>query len=325
MSSQREVLLRLDPDASTHAGLWLDKCLADVEDRGPGRQSHFEQLQKITVSEEYRRFFQRWKASVAALEPYTEIMEATVQGRLVVGLGAESVLETSLSLHRTFGAPCIPGSALKGLAAAAAHKRLEDPEWRKAGKDEKIGVLHRILFGDQESSGCVTFHDALWIPNGNQLPLDLDVMTVHHPKYYQGEDDAPAADWDNPTPVAFVTARGKYFLALTGPEEWVKVAIAILAEALERDGIGAKTAAGYGRMSVPKPSEPEAVSWQAMIQGLGAGNAGDIVPKVLNLLQGEEKKRAAGVIIEKLGRATLRSAKNRDKNWVKQLFEARGE
>ena len=72
MSSRREIFLELELDASTHAGLWLDKCLPNVEDRGPGRQAHFERLEKkITVSNEYRRFFQRWKASVAVLEPYT--------------------------------------------------------------------------------------------------------------------------------------------------------------------------------------------------------------------------------------------------------------
>jgi CRISPR-associated protein Cmr6 len=36
--------------------------------------------------------------------------------RVVVGLGAESVLETSIRLHRVYGFPIIPGSALKGLA-----------------------------------------------------------------------------------------------------------------------------------------------------------------------------------------------------------------
>lgn len=40
--------------------------------------------------------------------------------RVVVGLGAESVLETSIRLHRVYGFPIIPGSALKGLARSYA-------------------------------------------------------------------------------------------------------------------------------------------------------------------------------------------------------------
>jgi CRISPR-associated protein Cmr6 len=40
--------------------------------------------------------------------------------RVVVGLGAESVLETSVRLHRVYGFPIIPASALKGLARSYA-------------------------------------------------------------------------------------------------------------------------------------------------------------------------------------------------------------
>jgi CRISPR-associated protein Cmr6 len=40
-----------------------------------------------------------------------------VQGRLIVGLGGDNVLETGLTLHHTYGVPLIPGNALKGLAA----------------------------------------------------------------------------------------------------------------------------------------------------------------------------------------------------------------
>jgi CRISPR-associated protein Cmr6 len=40
--------------------------------------------------------------------------------RIVVGLGAESVLEASIRLHRVYGFPIIPGSALKGLARSSA-------------------------------------------------------------------------------------------------------------------------------------------------------------------------------------------------------------
>lgn len=323
MSSRRQNLKELVPDPGTHAGLWLEKFLPDVEANGPGRQAHLEQLPELRTSVEYRRFFQRWKDSLAALEPYTGTAEATVQGRMIVGLGAESVLETAIALHRTFGVPYIPGSALKGLAAAAAHKHLEDPEWRKVKEDGKIGDSHLALFGDQGSSGYVTFHDALWIPTGDRLPLDLDVMTVHHPDYYQGKDDAPPADWDSPTPVAFVSAHGKYLLALTGPESWVQAAMNILVEALQKDGIGAKTAAGYGRMSVPREAEAATVNWTAMIQGLGLGNAGEIVPKVLKSLKGAERKRAAEVMIQRLGQKDVK--KRRDKDWVQQLLGAAGD
>jgi CRISPR-associated protein Cmr6 len=321
MGSRRDILNSVEISASTNAGLLLEKGLLDVEDRGPGRQALLEQLVGIGVPSDYPRFFQRWRDSFESLGPNAKTVEATVLGRMVVGLGAESVLEVSLGLHRTYGVPYIPGSALKGLAAAAAHKYLEDPEWRKTKEDGEIGDSHRILFGDQESSGYVTFHDALWIPSGDKLPLDLDVMTVHHPDYYQGKE-SPPADWDNPTPVAFLSARGKYLLAVTGPEEWVDAAMKILRDALEKDGIGAKTAAGYGRMKVEPPPEPETMNPELFKQ-LNIGNADNLVPRILSPLKGEERRRAAAAIIAKLERKTLK--KRMEMDWVKLLLAAAGE
>jgi CRISPR-associated protein Cmr6 len=323
MGSRRTSVASVPLDASTNAGLWLEKGLSDVEEKGPGRQRLFEQFAGIGIPGDYHRFFQRWRKSIEDQQPEAQILEATVLGRMVVGLGAESVLEVSIGLHRTYGVPYIPGSALKGLAAAAAHKKLEDPDWRRVKEDGKIGASHKILFGNQESSGYVTFHDALWVPIGNKLPLDLDVMTVHHPDYYQGLD-CPPADWDNPTPVAFLSAQGTYLLAVTGPAEWAETAMAILGEALEKDGIGAKTAAGYGRMKINRPPEPEKIKWEPLVASLGLGNAANVVPRILDGLKGEERRRAAVSILDKLVRRELRRHK-KDKEWVQRLFEAAGE
>jgi CRISPR-associated protein Cmr6 len=313
--------MSLQAGPGTNAGLWLEKGLENVEDKGPGRQILLEQVARLRVPDEYRRFFERWRTALESQPSQTRVLEATVKGRMVVGLGAESVLETSVRLHHTYGVPYIPGSALKGLAAAAAHKHLDDPAWRKTGEDGKIGSWHQILFGDQESSGYVTFHDALWIPNGDQLPLDLDVMTVHHPDYYGGAA-VPPADWDNPNPVAFLTANGKYLLALTGPEEWIDAAVSILHDALQHDGIGAKTAAGYGHMKVDRPPEPEKPNWQQLLKSLQPGNAAQIVPLILDRLKGEERRTAATAFIEKLDRRKIQKS---DKEWARRLLEAAGQ
>jgi len=45
-----------------------------------------------------------------------KIFRLKTKSRLVVGLGDESVYETSIRLHRNYGVPYIPGSALKGVA-----------------------------------------------------------------------------------------------------------------------------------------------------------------------------------------------------------------
>jgi len=247
MLARRKVLQNLQPvSGSTHIGLWLDKYLAEQEEKngsgseGNPRVRHYRKTAELRVSSVYRAFYQRWKQVLQAAG--ARMAEAEVKTRMVVGLGAESVLETAITLHRTYGVPYIPGSALKGLAAAFARKYLK---WDPKGEDFKI------LFGTTEAAGFVTFFDALYVPGSaqNDRPLAMDIITVHHPDYYRGANAAPA-DWDNPNPVPFVTAQGKYLIALTGPEGWVDAAFQILAQALEIEGIGAKTAIGYGRLKL---------------------------------------------------------------------------
>lgn len=63
-------------------------------------------------------YYKRWQQGCTALGAIS--FELTTASRLVVGLGIESVLETSLALHRIHGFPIIPGSALKGLARKVA-------------------------------------------------------------------------------------------------------------------------------------------------------------------------------------------------------------
>jgi len=313
----RNALRGVAVQPSTHAGLWLDRYLDDLDAPG-AKQIHLSTLPRIQVPADYLTFFNRWKKALEDL-PDTLLAKAVVRGRMVVGLGAESILETSLSLHRTYGLPYIPGSGLKGLAAAAAHRRLADPGWRKATGGNPIGPSHRLLFGEQELSGCVTFHDALWWPEAaKDLPLDLDVMTVHHGDYYLGKN-VPPADWDNPNPVAFASAHGAYLIALTGPGDWVKAAYEILKDALDQDGAGAKTAAGYGRMDVTPLASSSLVDWEPRVKLISINNAAQEVPKLLNDLRGEARRLAAQAVAKKFADFLK---KRGDQPWVQELRRA---
>lgn len=244
MDGRRYDLQSLNQIPSTaHAGLWIDKLLPHQEKgKGEKKAEHFRQAVR-SVDSLYKQFYERWEKSLAEIGAQTK--RARVLGRLSIGLGGESVLETSISLHHTCGVPYIPGSALKGLAANYARNRL-DEKWQ-ADAD-----AYHIVFGDTKSAGYVTFYDALYIPGTAkaETPLALDVMNVHHPEYYRGEKDAPPADWDSPTPVSFLSATGSYLIAIHGPEVWVKAAFEILGYALKEEGIGAKTSSGYGRMEL---------------------------------------------------------------------------
>jgi len=315
--NRRAILKDLACEATTHAGLWLDRYLRDHETGS--KQDHFDQtVDKIEVPSQYRRFFERWKAMLRG-HPCTLLGQASTQGRLIVGLGSEAVLEASVTLHHTYGVPYLPGTALKGLAASFADRQLEDPRWRK----QPLGESHRTLFGDPDGSGCVTFHDALWIPQGKSLPLDPDVLTVHHPDYYGGTGDLPPADWDSPKPVPFVSSRGDFLLALTGPPAWAKVAWDLLSLALNEEGLGGKTAAGYGRCKVKQEAVIRGPHWKERIKGLNLSFASKLVVEVLESLAGDpaERQLAARSMLELLGgKKSLKSHKEKD--WVKSLFTA---
>jgi CRISPR-associated protein Cmr6 len=47
-----------------------------------------------------------------------QVLRAKTRQRLIVGLGAATTLETSITLHRPYGFPYMPGSGLKGLCRA---------------------------------------------------------------------------------------------------------------------------------------------------------------------------------------------------------------
>lgn len=257
------------PAETTHPGLWLDKFICNQGKDAQGKDARcvderddpkkrmpktrlVEEVAEIPAWQDYQRFFDRWRESLADCN--AKIGEARTLGRMAVGLGGEGVLETAITLHRTYGVPYIPGSALKGLAASYARQHLGEQWW----KDKKPTQAYEFVFGKTEDAGYVTFHDALYVPGSGHktgnIPRALyaDVLTVHHPAYYRNEDAAPA-DWDSPNPVSLLSATGDYLIALAaepGWEQWRDAAFEILKHALAEDGIGAKTSSGYGRMEL---------------------------------------------------------------------------
>jgi CRISPR-associated protein Cmr6 len=224
------------PEASTNAGLWLDKYLLNDNDDSK-KNLVYQVFETIKLQEAYKAFFKKWQTSLVSHGAITK--EAKTLGRLAVNLGAEATLENSIALNRTYGVPYIPGSALKGLAAGYARKSVENFD----------AELHKDMFGKQDNAGYVTFFDALLMPNG-KLGLVPDVVTVHHQEYYQSEG-VPPADWDSPIPIHFLSVSGTFLIALSGPSKnLVEAAYKILAYAVRDEGIGAKTSSGYGRMEI---------------------------------------------------------------------------
>jgi CRISPR type III-B/RAMP module RAMP protein Cmr6 len=171
-------------------------------------------------------------------------------GRMVIGLGGENVLETGLSLQHTYGTPLIPGSALKGLTAHYC-----DQVWGASDPKFKLGEeYHETIFGTTEDSGHIIFHDAWITPETLADSLKPDVMTPHHGDYYSEKEGAAPTDFDDPNPITFLSIAGRFHVAVScdvqseDGENWAKLAFKMLAEALKEWGIGGKTNAGYGRL-----------------------------------------------------------------------------
>ncbi len=306
LNARRDALSKLrypKPKEGINAGLLLDKYVEAFKDEHAAEKKLYEFLMNSYGAPDcYNLALMRHCRS---LKNDTDVVIIESKSRAAVGLGADSVLENSITLNRTYGAPMIPGSALKGLAShfcktyyggwqaegkgqdainvctdlepddnrsaflpspeswhEAKHKSGPDKEKteKEIKKYENMGFVdsngytyYDNLFGRQDAAGCIVFHDAWWIPT-DKSPFLPDVMTVHHQDYYQADatkgDVPPPADYDSPNPIPFITLGSDvcFFVALEGAPGWRSWAKDILCMALEKEGIGAKTAIGYGRM-----------------------------------------------------------------------------
>ena len=247
----------------SHAGLILARYLQGHDKEHAEKRG----LQKAAVAavgngaDVYRVAFDRWKSGLPDLPGVPKTATCTVDGRLVIGLGSQNVLETGLTLHHTYGVPFIPGPALKGLAAHYCDAvwgwgEGGDEKYRKDKTGERVGETYRILFGTTDDGGYLTFHDAWLVPGSGGL--ELDVMTPHHGGYNMPADPknpAPPTDFDDPNPVSFLSVKGKFLVAVSfvgeseDAEKWAELGLDLLTSALDEWGVGGKTNAGYGRLT----------------------------------------------------------------------------
>ncbi|MCE3199216.1 type III-B CRISPR module RAMP protein Cmr6 [Paenibacillus sonchi] len=179
---------------------------------------------------------------------------------LLIGHGGVFALETSLMLHRIYGVSYIPGSAIKGVAANYCHCMLgaENPAFLSDGE------YYEALFGSQDQAGYINYEDAWVTPATAGSALIDDVMTPHHQNYNsiqlqqtdQQKASAPRDD-DDPVPLPFLAVNASFRFLLTCPSDrvekedarqWLNIAQEIVSHALQYEGIGGKTNAGYGRM-----------------------------------------------------------------------------
>ncbi|MBK8265594.1 MAG: type III-B CRISPR module RAMP protein Cmr6 [Nannocystis sp.] len=243
----------------------------------------------------YRPIFDRWRRCAEDSSDrgtIRRVIELKTLSRLLLHPStATSVIDGSLLLHHTYGVPYIPGSALKGICRARARRQgLLLPQRYEGliqGADEPRGRNQEPrwvteLFGYVEDgkegglAGLVDFWDALWIPpkadaKRTKAPLARDIVNPHHSTYYtaKGNERPAPRPTEDPIPTHFLSVPPdtQFLLALEGPaipgiDNLLDFILdEFLLPALEFDGIGAKTAAGYGRLAAD-PVRPRALGIQ---------------------------------------------------------------
>ena len=117
--------------------LEIIKKIEEISDKDK-QKDLIKKLQKLT-----NHFTKKYKNSIEKIAQ--ESFSLTLSWRLVVGLGAASVYETSMTLHHIYGIPYIPGSAIKGVTRN--YKILCMAEELKHSKDyyERVALLEKFL------------------------------------------------------------------------------------------------------------------------------------------------------------------------------------
>jgi CRISPR-associated protein Cmr6 len=212
---------------------------------------------------------------------------SSLQWRMVIGLGGESVYETGMTLHPVYGIPYIPSSSIKGILRSWIISQLFDNSESKAistsqvfctlfgcPKDIKDGKIKlSSALNGSEFQGTLRFFDAF----PNQAPkLKTDIMNVHYKDWYKEVGYQAPTDTQSTNPIPFLTIDNDNNLAfafniaitenqqlrsfnenidsyiqetsLTADSNLLDFANYWLKSALENHGIGAKTAVGYGYM-----------------------------------------------------------------------------
>lgn len=225
--------------------------------------------------ETYNQVMKQRREALALLSRYQriKILHGKPTGKAFHGLGAAHVREASLTIHPVYGVPYLPGSSIKGVVrhwALEAFFQGSEKKYETALKGEteesqkRYALAIRDIFGDQEHSGGVQFHDAFVCGDFDRdvhdvkVTLKPDVLTVHFKEYYQDKGEKPPTDDMDPIPTEFYGVETPYFefvITLTGQnyrnssltdEELLEVAGTWLQRALTEMGIGAKTTSGYG-------------------------------------------------------------------------------
>lgn len=205
---------------------------------------HHQDAAKIPIPALYEHAYKRWQRHLIEQGEHCGHWFGELTGRLYLGLGEASPLEAGITLHHSYGVPFIPGSAVKGVLHHFALANGMEAELI----DTIFGVEPGPENGNRGEAGYVIFNDAWWIPpdQGKGRALAPEVITVHHPEYYQTGDNTPATDFDDPNPNPQIAIQGRFHFSFFADASLHEVVKQLMALTLEQFGVGGKTSSGYG-------------------------------------------------------------------------------
>lgn len=199
---------------------------------------------------------------------------AKLETPLIVGIGQTHPTEIGMVFDHNLGIPYIPASSIKGVVRFAhivefieglpldSNLIKRDKEGNEYIEEDELCEVS-LLFGKGGDKGCrgsVIFLDSY----PKSVPeLRADIQNPHYQPYYS--EGKPPGDYHQPIPKKFLTvAEGAKFVfrVLVDKQknnELVALTRKALKRALEQEGVGAKTALGYGRFEITGENELEEV------------------------------------------------------------------
>jgi len=295
-------------DQNSHAGLWYDRFFngflegakkpdeknkKEKEAWAANKTGWIENAAKQVVGDKalIERYCAQHKSLCQALKAQTLVMSS--DWHFVTGLGNNHPVENGFAWHHTLGVPYLTGAAVKGMVRAWCEV------WEGMDDESMIqwfGPTMEDIKKKRAEKACVgelIFFDA--VPTA-PVKLKADIMTPHYGDWYAKGSEKPArdgsnvpADWHDPTPIPFlVVDKGASFqfavAKRAGSDIELDKVIEALQNALEWIGAGAKTAAGYGKMSVDIDSLPANEKMMAKVR--------DLDNKKIALMLGKNKNKS---------------------------------
>ena len=248
-------------------GLRLDKLNREIDDSS-GHDHKDEMLQVMSsfsmppsLLKSYGYAFKKW-CEIMALQRECEVFDIISTTKALLGTGNTSVHEFGVNLNKPWGVPYLSGTTLKGLVSSYLASN-GGQDWWKSNKDSKKSDYQIQLFGGEREqdgkiySGSIIFNDAWIYPESNEKWFVNDIINVHHQQYY-GERRLPDGT-ENPVPVKIAALKMnlKFFVSIHGNQKERLFVKSVLKRALMEEGIGGKTAVGYGRFKILKSAEEE--------------------------------------------------------------------